>query len=382
MQALTRAELFGVGHGTGHPRAARDALLDAHTAIAPLLATFVRSMQRQRYRCVCTTLEQLARLLCEDADAVAAFVTAGGVSQLWRVLTLDPAELAAHYRTETRRRPRDPNATALFNLIMSLAGHNAPHSPPPQPESDSENEDDIARQGEQEESGVIGDPALERFDAEDRAENEEWEADDLYVPPSVDNEGVASMMRIAASLINQPRHSEWLLTALRKQSVLILREAAYNVEVVSKETVRSPSSMATLLHFLDDKQTFFMTIPLLEELSAENVARCNLAPQSLCSSIPPLNPPPDWLCNLLTQMCSPRVQKSSNRSRCSSLPGSSQTCALILCKTKTVCVSFLSFSIVSTSMTFFVFAWLFFSSHARSSHCCPIPGTNETGRSR
>ena len=139
----------------------------------------------------------------------------------------------------------------------------------------------------------MGDPALERFGAEDSSEaeegaeggeeQEEEEEEDVYVPANGEGDGLSSMAQIAATMINQPRHSEWLLTALRKQAVLLLREAAFVVRAVSKETVCSPTHMSSILRFLGEKSTFFTTIPLLEELSAQNIAGCDLASQGLFS---------------------------------------------------------------------------------------------------
>lgn len=304
VQALTRTELFGAAHSTRQPGCARAALLDTHVTPAPLVATLARQLRRQQYRRACSTLEQLVSLLCgDDAAVVYAFVRVGGVAELWRVLLIDPVELAAHYRRETPRTPRDASTNELFNLIMRLVGHNAPSSAPRPPDSDDEDESgdgereeesadadgsDHGEQGDeqQEESeGVVGDPALGRFGAEDSADEEEGrnngeeEEEDLYVPPGGTGEGLSSMAQIAATMINQPRHSEWLLTALRKYSVLLLRESAYIVPTVSKETVRSQPCMTAIFSFLDERSTFFLTIPLLEELSAQNIAKCYLASQ-------------------------------------------------------------------------------------------------------
>ena len=304
VQALTRTELFGAAHSTRQPGCARAALLDTHVAPAPLVATLARQLRRQQYRRACSTLEQLVSLLCgDDAAVVDAFVRVGGVAE--RVLLIDPVELAAHYRRETPRTPRDASTNELFNLIMRLVGHNAPSSAPRPPDNDDEDESgddereeesadadgsDHGEQGDeqQEESeGVVGDPALGRFGAEDSADEEEGrnngeeEEEDLYVPPGGTGEGLSSMAQIAATMINQPRHSEWLLTALRKYSVLLLRESAYIVPTVSKETVRSQPCMTAIFSFLDERSTFFLTIPLLEELSAQNIAKCYLTSQGL-----------------------------------------------------------------------------------------------------
>ena len=338
VQALTRVELFGAGHGTRQPGCARDALLHTHVAAAPLVATLAQQLRREQYRRACTTLEQLVALVCsDDADAVDAFVRAGGVPELWRVLTLDPAELAAHYRAEAPNAARDASANEFFNLIMRLVGNNASFRFPRPSESDYEDESgDGGERGDEsgsvnaeeqqeqqqqqqqqqqqrgEPDGVVGDPALEPFGAEDGDNAEEEEEEDLYVPNGGTGEGITSMAQIAATMINQPRHSEWLLTALRKQSVLLLRESAFVVETVSKETVRSQQCMAAILRFLDDKSTFFQTVPLLEELSSQNIAGCNLAQQGLCSNLPPLSPhlnSSQWLCGTGVHRCLCRARK-------------------------------------------------------------------------
>lgn len=304
VQALARVELFGAAHGARQLGPARDALLHTHVASAPLVAALARQLRRQHYRRACATLEQLVSLLCvDDPAAVDAFVRAGGVPEVWRVLALDDAEVAARYRSEAPAGADGSTASTLFEIVMRILGRNEPVNPPPPADDDDDGSGgdrysealDMSTQegqGEEEQDGVVGDPALERFGAEDSSEAEEGaeggeeqeeEEEDVYVPANGEGDGLSSMAQIAATMINQPRHSEWLLTALRKQAVLLLREAAFVVRAVSKETVCSPTHMSSILRFLGEKSTFFTTIPLLEELSAQNIAGCDLASQGLSS---------------------------------------------------------------------------------------------------